>query len=265
MEQIKFPIKLERDIVFFDLETTGKSVYNDRIVEISAAKIKTDGFMEIKTKRVNPEMAIPASATAIHGIRNEDVANEPTFKALATSLYKFFENCDLGGYNAVRFDIPMLIEEFKRTGISTFSTANKKIIDPQIIFHKMEPRDLSAALKFYCGKELNDAHSAEADIRATVDVFIGQISKYTELPKNLDEISKLCSYKDESWIDNDGKFAWVDGEAKINFGRKQGSSLRTIAKNEPDFLQWMIKASFSDETKKIAKDAIEGRFPEKKT
>ncbi len=264
MDKVSLPITLERDIVFFDLETTGKSAYNDRIVEISAAKISPDGSMEVKTRRVNPGIPIPAAATAIHGIRNEDVANEPPFKAMATSLFKFFENCDIGGYNAVRFDIPVLIEEFKRAGISSFSLEGRRIIDPQIIFHKMEPRDLGAALKFYCGRQLEGAHGAEADIRATVDVFIGQLGRYPDLPRTLDEIAKFCSYRDESWIDAEGKFAWIDDEAAVNFGKKQGTLLRKIAQNEPDFLKWMTNASFSDEVKRIAKDAIIGKFPQRK-
>ena len=265
MEHIKLPFKLDRDIVFFDLETTGKKVYSDRIVEISAAKITRDGSMEVRTKRINPEMPIPPSATAIHGIRDEDVKNEPTFKALSSSLYKFFDNCDLGGYNAVRFDIPLLMEEFKRAGITTFSTLGKRIIDPQIIFHKMEPRDLSAALKFYCGRELEAAHSAEADILTTIDVFVGQLKKSPQIPMEIEQISKLCSYKDESWIDEEGKFAWLDGEPVINFGKNQGLSLKKIAVDDPRFLKWIINASFSDGTKNIARDALEGKFPERNT
>jgi len=201
MERINLPFKIDRDIVFFDLESTGKNPFTDRIVEISVAKIKVDGSIEVKTRRINPQIPIPPSATAIHGISDNDVKDCPTFKAISTSLFKYLDGCDIGGYNAVKYDIPLLSEEFKRSGINSFSLDGRRIIDPQIIFHKMEPRDLSAALKFYCGKELNDAHSAEADIIATVEVFLGQLKRYQETFKTLDDVSKFCSYRDENWID----------------------------------------------------------------
>ncbi|HPO90034.1 MAG TPA: 3'-5' exonuclease [Victivallales bacterium] len=264
MKQINLPFKIDRDIVFFDLETTGRNPFTDRIVEISAAKVKVDGSIEIKTKRINPQIPIPPSATAIHGISDDDVKDSPTFKAISTSLFKYLDGCDLGGYNALKYDIPLLSEEFKRAGINSFSLDSRRIIDPQIIFHKMEPRDLSAALKFYCGKELNDAHSSEADITATIEVFLGQLKKYQDIFKTLDDVSKFCSYRDESWIDKEGKIIWLDGEAVINFGKKQGVSLKTLSETEPDFLKWMLNASFSDEVKQIVKDAIIGKFPEKK-
>lgn len=263
MEKITLPFPIDKDIVFFDLETTGRNAYTDRIVEISAAKIRTDASLEVKTRKINPGIPIPASATAIHGITDDDVKDAPSFKEISTSLFKFLENCDIGGYNAVRYDIPLLIEEFKRVGINSFSLVGRRLIDPQIIFHKMEPRDLSAALKFYCGKNLDDAHSAEADIRATIDVFIGQLAKYSDSFKNLDDVNKFCSYKDENWIDNDGKIIWQDGNAVINFGKRQGQSLQKLAADEPDFLKWILNNSFSDEVKKIVKDALSGKFPEK--
>jgi DNA polymerase-3 subunit epsilon len=263
MKNIDFPLKLEKPIVFFDLETTGTSIFFDRIIEISAAKIHPDQSVEIKTRRINPTQPIPPEATAIHGIKDEDVANEPTFKAMSNALFQFFENCDIGGYNAVRFDIPILTEEFKRSGLS-FSVVDKKIIDPQVIFHKMEPRDLSAALKFYCGKEMQKAHSAEADIIATMEIFVAQMKKYENLPRDLLGISRFCSYKEETWIDEGGKFKWKNGDAVVNFGKNNGRLLKEIAATDPKFLQWIINASFSADVVEIAKNALIGKFPEKK-
>jgi DNA polymerase-3 subunit epsilon len=262
MKKIDFPLKLDRPIVFFDLETTGTNIYADRIVEISVVKIRPDNSIEIKTKRVNPERPIPPEATAIHGIKDEDVANQPPFKAMAKSIFDFFEGCDLGGYNVVRFDIPLLAEEFKRANLD-FSAKGRRIIDSQIIYHKKEPRDLSAALKFYCGKEMNNAHNAEADILATIEVFVGQTKKYDSLPANIEELNLFCNYKDENWIDGDGKFRWSGEEAVINFGKNQGIPLKKIAADDPRFLQWMIKSSFPPDAAKIAKNALIGIFPKK--
>lgn len=265
MEKITLPFPIDKEIVFFDLETTGKDPLSDRIVEISAAKIKLDCSVEIKTRKINPGIPIPPSATAIHGITNEDVKDAPSFKDISRSLFKFFENCDIGGYNAVRYDIPLLKEEFKRAGINSFSLEGRRVIDPQIIFHKMEPRDLSAALKFFCGKTLDSAHSAEADIIATVEVFLGQLKKYQDIFKSIDDVNKFCSYKDkdENWIDSEGKLVWSNGKVVINFGKNKGKSLESLAVDDPNFLKWILGASFSDEVKKIIEDVIVGKFPEK--
>lgn len=167
MELIK-----ERPLVFFDLEATGVNILNDRIVEISVVKIFPDGRREVKTRRINPEMHIPEEASAIHGIYDKDVVNEPTFRAISKNFFIYLEDCDLGGYNITKFDIPMLTREFSRAGL-TFTTANRRIIDAYNIFCRMEPRNLSAAYKFFCGKDMKDAHSAEADTLATVEIFEG--------------------------------------------------------------------------------------------
>lgn len=170
-------LNLTRPIAFFDLETTGVNVASDRIVEISILKISPDGTKEIKTKRINPGMPIPPSSSEIHGIYDADVANEPTFKAIAKSLADFLKNCDLAGYNSNKFDIPVLAEEFLRAEID-FDVSNRRFVDVQNIFHQMEQRTLKAAYKFYCGKEIINAHSAQADIEATFEVFLAQLEKY---------------------------------------------------------------------------------------
>ena len=177
MELIK-----ERPLVFFDLEATGVNILNDRIVEISVVKIFPDGRREVKTRRINPEMHIPEEASAIHGIYDKDVANEPTFRAISKNFFIYLEDCDLGGYNITKFDIPMLTREFSRAGL-TFTTANRRIIDAYNIFCRMEPRNLSAAYKFFCGKDMKDAHSAEADTLATVEIFEGEIKRYSQMAR----------------------------------------------------------------------------------
>ncbi len=263
MSEFLKDLPLKRPIVFFDLETTGTNFRIDRIVEISVAKFMPDGKSEVKTRRVNPERPIPADATAVHGITDKDVANEPTFKALASSFYRYLENCDLAGYNIQRFDLPLLAEEFKRSGIE-FKTEAVKVIDVQTIFHKLEPRNLAAAYRFYCGKDIQKAHSAEADVLATVEVLAGQFRKYPELPKTIDALHEFCSLKDESWIDATGRFKWKDGAPVVGFGRNDGVPLREIADRNPEFLRWMINGSFPADAVEIAKKALMGVFPEKK-
>jgi DNA polymerase-3 subunit epsilon len=171
-------LKLKKPLAVFDLETTGTNISRDRIVEISIAKAMPDGSVEIKTKRINPEMPIPIESSLIHGIYDEDVKDEPTFRQMAKSMAQFLQGCDLAGFNSNRFDIPMLVEEFLRVDSSLFDVKNRKFVDVQRIFHQMEPRTLSAAYKFYCDKTLDNAHSAEADTLATLEVLNDQIARY---------------------------------------------------------------------------------------
>ena len=269
MELIK-----ERPLVFFDLEATGVNILNDRIVEISVVKIFPDGRREVKTRRINPEMHIPEEASAIHGIYDKDVANEPTFRAISKNFFIYLEDCDLGGYNITKFDIPMLTREFSRAGL-TFTTANRRIIDAYNIFCRMEPRNLSAAYKFFCGKDMKDAHSAEADTLATVEIFEGEIKRYSQMvredypediekwPETLDEFHTFCNQRMIDSIDPDGRFKWKNGEAVVALGKNAGTSLRRIAIDNPDFLRWILRSDFSVEVKNIASDALKGIFPEK--
>ena len=269
MELIK-----ERPLVFFDLEATGVNILNDRIVEISVVKIFPDGRREVKTRRINPEMHIPEEASAIHGIYDKDVANEPTFRAISKNFFIYLEDCDLGGYNITKFDIPMLTREFSRAGL-TFTTANRRIIDAYNIFCRMEPRNLSAAYKFFCGKDMKDAHSAEADTLATVEIFEGEIKRYSQMaredypediekwPETLDKFHTFCNQRMIDSIDPDGRFKWKNGEAVVAFGKNAGTSLRRIAIDNPDFLRWILRSDFSVEVKNIASDALKGIFPEK--
>lgn len=254
-------LTLNKPIIFFDLEATGTNPQVDRIVEICVAKLFPDGRCEVKTKRVNPERAIPSEASEIHGIKDEDVANEPTFKQISAALNLYFEDSDIAGYNIIRYDIPLLIAEFQRAGLN-FTTDGKRIIDAQNIFHKMEPRTLGAAVQFFCNKDHKDAHTAEADVLATIEVFDAQLMKYTQLPKEMNALHEFCNPRDPKWIDSTGKFKWDDNnEAIIAFGKNKGLKLRDIASQNPGFLAWMLKMSFPDDAKKIAKDAIAGKFP----
>lgn len=256
-------IKLDRPLVFFDLETTGVSVQNDRIVEISVVKVRPDGTQEVKTRKLNPEMPIPKEASDIHGITDEDVADAPTFNAISKNLYVYLEGCDLAGFNSNKFDVPLLINEFQRAGLQ-FSVEGRRLIDAYRIFCQKEPRSLTAAYQYYCGKELEGAHGAEADTLATLEVFAGQLNKYDDLPKDIEELHLLCNQTDPNWIDSTGKFKWSGDDAIVGFGKNAGSKLSVIAVENPGFLRWMIKVDFPEDAKKIANDALIGEYPVKK-
>ncbi|MCF7791537.1 MAG: 3'-5' exonuclease [Victivallales bacterium] len=256
-------LNLARPIIFFDLEATGTNPQFDRIVEICVAKIQPGGETEIKSRRINPERPIPKESTEIHGITDEDVADEPTFSQVSASLFMYFENSDLAGYNINRFDIPLLASEFKRAGLN-FHVEDRKVIDAQTIFHKMEPRTLSAAYKFFTGNELEDAHAAESDVLATISVLDGELEKYSTLPREVKELHDFCNPTDPNWIDKTGKFKWDDdGEAIVAFGKNKGIKLKNIAAKNPGFLSWINRMDFPDDAKKIAKEALTGKFPTK--
>jgi len=255
-------LKLKRPIAFFDLETTGVKVATDRIVEISIVKIHPDGKKEIKTRRVNPERPIPAETSAIHGIYDEDVKDEPTFKSLAKSLNQFINNCDLAGYNSNRFDIPLLAEEFLRAGID-FDVESRKLVDVQNIFHKMEQRTLVAGYKFYCGKNLENAHSAEADTLATFEIMEAMLDKYegveftdkkgvTSKPV-INDISALAEFSQMNKnADLIGQIIFnEDGKEVINFGKHKGKVVEEIFKTEPSYYNWMMRGDFPEYTKKV--------------
>ncbi|MEQ8909220.1 MAG: exonuclease domain-containing protein [Vicingaceae bacterium] len=242
-------LKLKKPIVFFDLETTGVDVAKDRIVEISIMKLHPDGKKEVKTRRVNPEMPIPKESSEIHGIYDEDVKDEPTFKALAKSLAKFIGNSDLAGFNSNKFDVPLLVEEFLRVGVD-FEISNRNLVDVQNIFHKMEQRTLVAAYKFYCGKELIDAHSAEADIKATYEVLESQIEKYEDLENDVDFLAEF-SQRNKT-VDLMGRIVYnEDGIEVFNFGKHKGKAVTEILEKQPSYYAWMMDGDFPLYTKKV--------------
>jgi DNA polymerase-3 subunit epsilon len=250
-------LKLDRPLVIFDIESTGTNYRTDRIVEIAFIILRPDGSETTERFLVNPEMPIPAEVTKIHGISDADVRDAPTFKALAPKLYALLQDCDLGGYNLIRFDIPMLIEEFLRASIN-FSLEGRRVVDAQRIFHKNEPRDLTAALAFYCGGTVHvDAHGAVADARATLQVLEGELDRYPDLPRTMVELDAYCSLRETSWVDREGKFKLENGEVIINFGKKKGESLKNLVRTDPGFLRWILKSDFSSDTKDVVRKALE--------
>ncbi len=255
-------LQLDRPLVIFDIESTGVTPGRDRIVELAVLKINPDGTQNSVVRRINPEMPIPLSATAIHGISDADVANAPTFAIIATNFARYLEGCDLGGYNIVGFDIPMLEYEFKRAGVP-FSMEGRRVIDAFNIFCKLYPRTLTAAYKLFCGRELENAHSADADTAATWEVLQGQMAKHPEIPRNIAELATYCNNADPDAIDRTRRFKWRDGEAVVNFGKNSGRPLKEIAVEDPGFLRWILRSDFPEDVKKIASDALAGVFPER--
>jgi DNA polymerase-3 subunit epsilon len=242
-------LNLSRPIVFFDLETTGVQVAKDRIVEISVFKVLPNGNKEGKTWLVNPTIPIPAETTAVHGITDEKVANEPTFKELAQEIKEMMEGCDLAGYNSNKFDIPLLAEEFLRVEVD-FDFKNVKAVDVQNIFHKLEKRTLSAAYKFYCQKDLENAHSAEADTLATYEVLEAQIKKYDELENDISFLSEFS--KRGTTVDMAG-FIIMNEENQecFSFGKYKGKTVQSILENNPGYFSWIQQADFPLYTKKV--------------
>ncbi|MEP0132605.1 MAG: exonuclease domain-containing protein [Eudoraea sp.] len=242
-------LKLSKPICFFDLETTGTNVAKDRIVEISILKVYPNGNKESKTWLVNPEMTIPDEVVAIHGISNEKVANEPTFKELSREVYNIIKDCDLAGFNSDRFDIPLLAEEMLRSEID-FDLKNMLSVDVQTIFHKMEKRTLEAAYKFYCDKDLNNAHSAEADTMATYEVLLSQLKRYPELENNIKKLSDFSRRKQS--VDFAGFIVLDENEDEVfSFGKHKGKKVLEVLDQEPGYFGWILNADFPLYTKKV--------------
>lgn len=242
-------LNLKNPIVFFDLETTGINIAADRIVEISILKINTDGSEETKTLRINPEMPIPKKSSDIHGIYDADVADAPTFKEVARELATFMEGCDIAGYNSNKFDVPLLAEEFIRAEVD-FDMTKRKFIDVQTIFHKMEKRTLEAAYKFYCDKNLDDAHSAEADTRATYEVLKSQLDRYSGLKNDIEWLSKFSAHNRNA--DFAGRIIFNDkGEELFNFGKYKGKKVVDVLETDPGYYGWMMNGDFPLFTKKV--------------
>lgn len=243
-------LKLKNPLVFFDLETTGINITRDRIVEISLLKISPNGKEEVKTRRINPEMPIPPESTAIHHITDEDVKDCPTFKQIAKSLAEMLEGCDMAGFNSSRFDVPMLAEEFLRAGVD-FDTSKRKFVDVQIIFHRKEQRTLEAAYKFYCDKDMENAHSAEADTRATFEVLQSQLERYDDLENDIDFLSKEYSSFNNN-VDLAGRIVRNDKDIEVfNFGKHRGKSVSEVLNNEPSYYNWMMEGDFPLNTKQV--------------
>lgn len=242
-------LKLKRPIAFLDLETTGVNVSCDRIVEMAVLKISPNGKEEWMCSRINPEMPIPAKVTAIHGITDEDVVHAPTFKEVAKNLAVFLEGCDLAGYNAIKFDIPVLAEEFLRANIE-FNFLKRRYVDAQVIYHKKEQRTLTAAYMFYCKRNLDGAHSSKADTAATYEVLKAQLDRYNDLENDIEKLAEVSSFN--SNVDFAGRIILDEkGIEVFNFGKHKGKPVETVFNEDPSYYSWMMNGDFPLYTKKV--------------
>ncbi len=255
-------LKLDRPLVFLDLETTGLNPSKDRIVDITLIKTHPDGREESKTRLINPEMPIPKASAEIHGITDEKVASAPTFRQIARSFMEFLEDCDICGFSIKGFDIPMLEAEFRRAGVE-FTRSGRYIIDTQVIFHKLNPRDLGAAYLKYCGKNLENSHTSDADARASAEILSAQLDSHDELPQDLEGLHQFSCYPEEvNWVDQDGKLIWINDEVAINFGKKyKGVLLKEVSNTDPGFLEWMLRQDFSEKVMGIVSKALRSEYP----
>jgi len=254
-------LHLDRPLVVFDLEATGLNKRTDRIVAVALVRYEPLGTAEQVHYLLNPGIPIPEEATAIHGITDEDVRDAPTFADMAEILERHFEGTDLAGYNILGYDIQMLAEEFARAG-RTFTLEGRRVLDAQRIFFRHEPRDLTAALRYYCGEAHENSHDALGDVLATIRVLGGQFERYDDLPPDMEGLNDYCDPRDPSWADRTGRLKWAKGEIVFNFGKFQGQSLREAVIHDPNFINWLLRADFPEDTKRIVRDAVEGRFPD---
>lgn len=255
-------LKLERPLIFFDLETTGTNITKDRIVELSYVKVYPDGHEETKSRRINPEMPIPPASTAVHHITDEDVKDAPTFRQVAKALSQIFADSDIAGYNSNKFDVPLLIEEFNRVGLP-FDLEGRQFIDVQNIFHKMEQRTLVAAYKFYCGGDLENAHSALADTQATYDVLLGQLDRYGNLKNDIGFLAEFSASGRN--VDLAGRIVLNDKDVPVfNFGKHKGKTVEEVLRREPSFYDWMMQGDFPKNTKDMLRQLKFKYFPPKR-
>jgi DNA polymerase-3 subunit epsilon len=254
-------LTLDRPLVVFDIESTGVSARKDRIIELAAVKMTPAGEEIRQCWLLNPTVPIPPETTAIHGISDDIVKDCPTFAEKAAEIEAFFHGCDLSGFNADRFDIPCLEEEFARVGIN-FASSARRHLDVQRIYHRKEPRDLTAAVRFYCGRGHEGAHGAEADTQATLDVLKAQLARYDDLPRSVAELDEYLVPRDPLNADRNGLVRWRDGDWCVNFGKKKGEPLKKLLLNEPNYLKWILKGDFDTDVRMIVQDLLEnGRLP----
>ncbi len=254
------PFELDRPLAFLDLETTGLSTVSDRIIELAVIRVTHQGDVLEAVRRFNPGIPISPDAVAVHGITDEDLADEPSFAARAKSLAELLESCDLAGFNIRRFDLPMLLAEFRRAEVP-FSIRGRRLIDAQLIFHREEPRDLMAAARFYLSREHEEAHTALGDIRTTAAVLSAQLQKYSDLPRSLEGLHSYCDEVSPFLTELDRWFHHRDGELMFRRGKHKGEPLAKIAATAPDYLQWMLGADDMDEeVLRVVREAVEGVF-----
>ena len=253
---MELALKLDRPLVVFDIESTGVNARADRIIELAAIRVDPDGTETAKCWLLNPGVPIPKETTEIHGITDEIVRNCPTFADVAGEVEEFFRGCDLSGFNSDRFDVPCLEEEFARAG-RNFESSARRHVDVQRIYHKKEPRDLSAAVQFYCGRDHAGAHGAEADARATLDVLKAQLAKYDDLPRETAALDEYLVPRDPMNADRTGLLRWINGELCINFGKKKGVPLKELFLHERNWLSWFVRGNFETDARMIVQDLLE--------
>jgi len=255
-------LRLERNLVFFDLETTGIDPAADRIVEITLLRVSPAGEREERTHRVNPLRPIPAEATAIHGISDIDVADAPPFRSLAAGILDFLADADLGGFNILRFDVPLLERELRECGLD-LKLAERRVVDAMTVFHRKESRNLTAAVRFYLGLDHGGAHGAAADTDAALRVLEAQLLRYPDLPRDVEQLAQWCRPAVPAGaVDRDGKFVWRDGEVVFSFGKYQGQTLKRVASDQRGYLDWILKNDFPSEARRLVEEALRGRYPE---
>lgn len=255
MNKKPMPLKLSRALCAFDVETTGTNAASDRIVELAIMLLQPDGIVSEWHSLINPTLPIHSAASKIHGITDEMVAKSPTFASVARTVAAFIGDADLTGFNVLRFDIAVLEAEFGRAQVP-FKVEGRDVVDSMELFHRFEPRDLTGAVNFYCGREHVGAHSALADVQASIDVLVSQVERY-KLPCDITSLAKLCVDPDS--VDRDGKFRRVDGDVVFTFGKHKGRRLVDVARTDPGFLNWMLRSDFSTSTKRVAEEALARR------
>lgn len=254
-------MQLLRPLVVFDLETTGVDRVNDRIVEFGAVRLAPDGSRVTHAQRVNPGRPIPADATRIHGISDADVAHSPPFGQVARELLGLFEGADIGGFNVIDFDVPLLAAEMGRCGLR-FPPEDARVVDAKTIFFLKETRSLVDAVRFYCGRAHDGAHAALADASASADVLLAQVERYADLPRAIDGLATVCSTPPPGYVDRGRRFAWRNGAAVCDFGNKhKGRALKDIVANDPSYLNWILTGDFPEHTKFVVREALAGRLP----
>ncbi len=257
------PMRLTRPLIFFDLETTGLDLQIDRIVQFAMIRLAPDHSTEEWEELVNPGMPIPPEATRVHGISDAMVHNKPPFSYFAERMIHFIGDGDLAGFNIIRFDLPFLISELERCGYK-LDMHHRHVVDMQTIFHKYEPRDLSAAYRFYCQKQLEGAHHALVDVRATVEILQAQMARYADLPREIPALAEFCGRSDDDqWVTQDRRFYWRHHKAIMAFGKYRGKSLEWVHKNDADYLQWLKDQDFPDETRRLIRNALQGDYPKR--
>lgn len=259
------PIPLDRPLAVLDLETTGLSIARDRIIELAVLRMDPGGSVDERVRRFNPGIPIPPEATAVHGIRDEDVAHEPPFAARARSLLELLDPCDLAGFNLRRFDLPLLLAEFRRAGLH-LETRGRRLIDVKMIFHREEPRDLAAAARFYLGREPAGTHSALGDVRTSAAVLAAQIERYGHLPRDMEGLHRYCDEIAPFETEVDRWFRREqDGAYVLRLGKHQGRRLDDVARSEPDYLHWMLEADMDEGVLAVVRQALaaaeEGAHP----